>query len=95
MRVKSCYRAIPRQWRTPKTMLALFGLELALTVAALALFGIAAPNLYRTKLWKEGSIHGWNSNPNKIIYDYANYRPVHYPLPWAASYALRVRKGWQ
>lgn len=66
-------------------MLYLFALELAFTVAALALFGIAAPDLYRTRLWKEGSDQGWNSNPNQIIYDYANYRPVHYPLPWAAS----------
>ena len=85
MKAKSCYKAIPRRWRTPKTMLYLFALELALTVAALALFGIAAPDLYRTKLWKEGSDHGWNSNPNKIFYDFANYRPVHYPVPWASS----------
>ncbi|KAL8897040.1 MAG: hypothetical protein Q9192_002781, partial [Flavoplaca navasiana] len=34
-------------------------------------------------LWQEGSDHGWNSNPNSIIYAYANYRPVHTPLPWS------------
>jgi hypothetical protein len=90
MGVKSCFKAIPRQWRTPKTLFYLFGLELALTVVALALFGIASPDLYRTKLWKEGSVHGWNSNPNKILYDYANYRPIHYPLPWDESYVLKT-----
>lgn len=86
MRIPSCFHAIPRQWRTPKTLIGFFVLELALTVAALALYGIAAPDLYRTKLWQEGSNHGWNSNPNQLIYAAANYRPVVEPLPWSQLY---------
>ncbi|KAL8740295.1 MAG: hypothetical protein Q9190_006984 [Brigantiaea leucoxantha] len=75
--------AIPRQWKTPRTMFGFFTMELLIEIAALALFGIAQPDLYRTRLWQEGSDHGWNSNPNEIIYAYANYRPIHTPLPWS------------
>ncbi|KAL8717684.1 MAG: hypothetical protein Q9225_005092 [Loekoesia sp. 1 TL-2023] len=83
MGLKGCFAAIPRKWKTPRTILYLFVLELLIEIAALALFGIAQPDLYRTKLWQEGSDHGWNSNPNEIIYAYANYRPIHTPLPWS------------
>ncbi|MCJ1271352.1 hypothetical protein MMC22_011252 [Lobaria immixta] len=83
MKIPSFFHAIPRHWRTRKVLIGLFVLELCVTVAALALYGIASPDLYRTKLWQEGSDHGWNSNPNQILYAYANYRPVHYPLPWS------------
>ncbi|KAL8814828.1 MAG: hypothetical protein Q9223_005982 [Gallowayella weberi] len=75
MGIKDCYATIPRQWKFPKAILYLFAVELIIEIAALALYGIAQPDLYRTKLWQEGSDHGWNSNPNSIIYDYANYRP--------------------
>ena len=64
-------------------MLTLFVLELPLSIAALALYGIAQPDLYRTRLWQEGANHGWNSSPNEIIYAYANYRPIPNPLPWS------------
>lgn len=86
MGVKDCYAAIPRQWKFPRTILYLFAVELAIEIAALALFGIAQPDLYRTRLWQEGSDHGWNSNPNEIIYAYANYRPINVPLPWSQLY---------
>ncbi|RFU33267.1 hypothetical protein B7463_g3088, partial [Scytalidium lignicola] len=46
------------------------------TVAGLALFGIASPNLYRTKLWQVGSDYGFNSSPNQALYAYANYQPA-------------------
>ena len=68
-------------------MYGLFAVEVAFSVAALALFGIAQPDLYRTRLWQEGSDHGWNSNPNSIIYAYANYKPIKVPLPWSQLYA--------
>lgn len=84
LRVPAWLAAIPREWRHPKTLSAFFIIEVPFTVAALALFGIAAPDLYRTLLWQEGSDHGWNSNPNEILYAYANHRPVHTPLPWSA-----------
>ena len=64
-------------------MLILFVLELPLSIAALALYGIAQPDLYRTRLWQEGANHGWNSSPNEITYAYANYRPIPNPLSWS------------
>lgn len=86
MGLSSCYSAIPRQWRTPRTIYVLFAIELAFSIAALALFGIAQPDLYRTRLWQEGSDHGWASNPNEIVYAYANYKPMKVPLPWSQLY---------
>ncbi|KAI4125030.1 MAG: hypothetical protein LQ338_004495 [Usnochroma carphineum] len=83
MGIKDCFAAIPRKWKTPRLIIPLFIIELIIEIAALALFGIAQPDLYRTRLWKEGSEHGWNSNPNEIIYAYANYKPIHTPLPWS------------
>jgi hypothetical protein len=74
---------IPRHWRLPKLIWALLILEFPFTVATLALTGIASPNLYRTKLWKEGGDHGFNSDPSTILYAYANYRPVNIPLVWS------------
>ena len=67
----------------PKLMTALFLLEFPLTVAVLALFGIAQDDTYRTKLWQNGFDRGFNSAPNSILYDYANYRPAHVPLIWS------------
>jgi hypothetical protein len=74
---------IAHRWRLRKTMFALFAVETCLTVALLALFGIADPNTYRTKLWQNGSDRGFNSNPNEILYAYANYRPIKVPLVWS------------
>lgn len=79
----SIFSAIPRQWRTPRSIYVLFSIELALSVAALALYGIAQPDLYRSRLWQEGSDHGWASNPNEIVYAYANYKPISVPLVWS------------
>ena len=75
--------AVPRRWRTPKTLVGFFIAELPLSIAILALFGIAQPDLYRTRFWQEGSDHGWNSNPNEILYALANYKPISTPLPWS------------
>ncbi|KAI9742733.1 MAG: hypothetical protein M1835_003023, partial [Candelina submexicana] len=76
---------VPRQYRTPKTLYGLFALEFPLTVAVLALYGIAAPDLYRTKLWQDGADNGFNSNPSEIIYSYANHQPVSKtPLVWSS-----------
>ena len=74
---------IPRTWRLPKIVWFLMIFELPFTVANLALFGIASPNLYRTILWKEGGKMGYNSDPTTIVYAYANYRPVTIPLVWS------------
>ena len=70
-------------WRNPSFFNYLAILEFPLTVACLALFGIAQPDTYRTKLWKEGYNNGWNSDPLDIVYAIANYKPVDTPKPWA------------
>ncbi|KAH8597564.1 hypothetical protein B0O99DRAFT_617689 [Bisporella sp. PMI_857] len=77
---------ISRKWKWPKVLIGLFALELATTVAALALFGIADPDLYRTKLWQIGSDNGFNSSPKQILYAYANYRPIpKTPFVWSQT----------
>ena len=65
-------------------MYVLFALEIPLTIAALALFGIADPDLYRSKLWQNGSNQGFNSDPSSILYAFANYRPAKVPLVWSS-----------
>ncbi|KAF2271140.1 hypothetical protein CC78DRAFT_450826 [Lojkania enalia] len=78
----SCF--IPRNWRWPKVVLGLLIAEFPFTVANLALFGIASPNLYRTILWEEGGRLGFNSDPTTVVYAAANYRPVKIPLVWSS-----------
>ncbi|KAF1958652.1 hypothetical protein CC80DRAFT_16354 [Byssothecium circinans] len=75
---------IPRQWRLAKVVYFLMILEFPFTVANLALFGIASPNLYRTILWREGGKLGYNSDPSTVLYAAANYRPVKVPLVWSS-----------
>ncbi|PSK51613.1 hypothetical protein B9Z65_2880 [Elsinoe australis] len=76
---------IARQWRLPKVVLSFFALELCLTVAALALYGIADPNLYRTKLWLDGALNGFNSHPEQVLYAYANHEKPIIPLVWSQT----------
>lgn len=75
---------IPRHWRLVKVVYFLIILELPFTVANLALFGIASPNLYRTILWAEGGRMGFNSDPKTVLYAAANYRPVKTPVVWSS-----------
>jgi hypothetical protein len=66
--------------------MALMVFELMGTVAALALFGIADPDLFRTRLWQVGSDNGFNSSPLQILYAYANYRPIpKIPFVWSQT----------
>ncbi|KAG9532535.1 hypothetical protein KCU73_g1494, partial [Aureobasidium melanogenum] len=74
---------IARKWRSRKTVLYLFAAEFPFTVAALALFAIAQPNTYRTRLWADGYSNGFNSSPTEILYSYANHRPISPPLVWS------------
>ena len=76
-----------RTWKWPRVLIALFVLELGGTVAALALFGIAAPDLFRTQLWRVGFNNNFNSDPNQILYAYANHRPLpKTPFVWSQTY---------
>ncbi|KAF5663099.1 succinate-semialdehyde dehydrogenase [Fusarium heterosporum] len=70
------FRKWPRLAR--KTTWWLMPLELAGTVAALVIFGISQPDLYRTDMWQIGWQHDppLNSNPAMILYAYANHRPL-------------------
>lgn len=61
----------------------LVGVEFCLTVALLTFTGIAAPNLYRTKLWQDGADNGFNSSPSAGLYAAANYRPYTTPKVWS------------
>lgn len=85
---------IPREWRTPKVPLFLFAAEIPFTIAALALYGIADPDLYRTTLWQEGANHGWNSDPIAILYAYANYKPIPVPTPWNRLFVAMYSPYW-
>jgi len=79
---------LSRRWKWPKVLIALFVFELAGTVAALALFGIADPDLYRTKMWQIGSDNGFNSSPAEILYAYANHVALpKTPFVWSQTYA--------
>ncbi|KAK7414800.1 hypothetical protein QQX98_006402 [Neonectria punicea] len=70
--------------RPTKLSLALLGLELAITATAVVLFGLAYPDRFRSRLWGNGGVEGWNSNPNERIYFYANHRePPEIPLIWS------------
>jgi hypothetical protein len=75
---------ISQTWRLPQIIWFLIIFELPFTVANLALFGIASPNLYRTILWSKGGELGFNSSPSTILYAYANYRPVDTPIVWSS-----------
>ncbi|KAF2703972.1 hypothetical protein K504DRAFT_168136 [Pleomassaria siparia CBS 279.74] len=86
--MRRCF--IPRQWRWPSIIWGLLVLELPFTVANMSLFGIASPNLYRTILWKEGGVLGFNSDPTTVLYAAANYRPVKIPLVWSSF----AKKRW-
>ena len=70
------YRILHRPWRVRKPFYFTMLLELAGLIPMLVLFGIAQPDLYRTKLWQIGFDNHFNSNPNMILYAYANHRPL-------------------
>ncbi len=75
---------IPKQWKTPRVITWLFIVEFIFTIPTLALFGIAAPNTFRTHLWKDGGRNQFNSDPNQVLYAYANYRPIpKTPMVWS------------
>jgi hypothetical protein len=80
-----------RKWKWPRVLIALFVIELAGTVAALALFGIADPDLYRTKMWQIGSDNGFNSSPAEVLYAYANHVALpKTPFVWSQTYASAI-----
>lgn len=80
------YRFFFREWRLKKIMWWIMIAELAGTVSALVMFGIAQPDAYRTTMWKVGFLNHFNSNPNMILYAYANHRPLpKIPFVWSQT----------
>jgi hypothetical protein len=75
---------LPRKWRMPKLILGLILFEFPFTVANLSLFGIAAPNTYRTILWRLGGEMGFNSDPSQVAYAAYNYQKMEIPLVWSS-----------
>ncbi|KAI1137098.1 hypothetical protein F5Y05DRAFT_78471 [Hypoxylon sp. FL0543] len=80
------YKLLHRKWRSTRAMYYTMIAELGGTVAVLVMFGIAQPDLYRTKLWRAGSELGFNSSPNVILWAYANYEPQPtLPFVWSQT----------
>lgn len=60
--------------------------ELIGLIPILVLFGIEQPDLYRSKFWQIGFDNKLNSNPNMILYAYANHRPLpKIPFVWSQT----------
>lgn len=83
-----------RRWRSWKAVWALFALEFIFTIPALALFAIAQPNLYRTRLWKDGFDNGFNSNPLGPIYAMVNGEKFDTPVVWRQLYVHPFDFPW-
>jgi hypothetical protein len=81
---------LSKRWRPNKwPFYGLVSVELALTIALLALFGIAAPDTYRTRLWQDGADNGFNSSPTAGLYAAANYKPYKTPTVWSQTYVVQ------
>lgn len=82
------YKIFKRKWPkvARKGIVYLMPLELLGLVPILVIFGIAQPDLYRTKMWQIGSDNHLNSNPNMIILAIANFKPPpSVPLIWSKT----------
>lgn len=80
------YFLLHRKWKLRKLMYGLMLAELAGLVPILVLFGMEQPDLYRTKFWQIGYNEGLNSDPNMILYAYANHVPLpKIPLVWSST----------
>ncbi|KAG5961847.1 hypothetical protein E4U58_004096 [Claviceps cyperi] len=80
------YRILRRAWpkSARKGTAWLMPLELIGLVPILVIFGIAQPDMYRSAMWKIGFENKLNSNPNMVLYAYANYQPLPaIPLIWS------------
>lgn len=58
-------------------------LEICLSLSALMVFLSVSVGDYRMQAWRNGGAEGWNSDPNKRIYYYANFKePPPIPTVW-------------
>lgn len=66
--------------------------ELVLVITLVSVFAYACRGQYRSKLWEDGGIHGWNSDPRQRVYYYANYHdPPPIPLIWDEEFVHIIR----
>ena len=80
------YTILRRKWRVRAPMFWLMVFELAGLVPLLVLFGIEQPDLFRTRFWQIGFDMKMNSNPNMILYAYANFKPLPtVPFVWSST----------
>ncbi|KAL2143546.1 hypothetical protein VTI28DRAFT_10332 [Corynascus sepedonium] len=60
--------------------------ELAGIIPLLVLFGLQQPDAFRSLFWRIGFENKQNSNPNMILYAYANYEPLPtVPFVWSKT----------
>ena len=72
-----------KRWRVTKPIYGLLLAETPFIIAGLALYGIADPNTYRSRLWQDGFDNGFNSSPAQPIYDMVNGGQGVTPLVWS------------
>jgi hypothetical protein len=78
------YKIWSRKWRLRKYAVGILLIEIPAVVPMLVLFALANPDLYRTTFWRIGYMNGWNSDPNMILYAYANHVPLpKIPFVWS------------
>ncbi|QPC71459.1 hypothetical protein HYE68_002211 [Fusarium pseudograminearum] len=71
-----------------QTPFALILAEMVVAITAVILFCLEYPVDFRSRLWENGGELGYNSNPNKRIYYYANHlEPPEVPFIWSQSLA--------
>ncbi|KAL0936292.1 uncharacterized protein CTRU02_208507 [Colletotrichum truncatum] len=77
-------RARTRVFGKTTALALLLCLESVVVITALVLFGVAYPDRFRSRLWRNGGEEGWSSNPRLRIYFYANFEEVpQIPLIWS------------
>ncbi|KAG6036936.1 hypothetical protein E4U41_005409 [Claviceps citrina] len=89
LRNSRSYRIIRRAWPAAarKGTAWLMPFELAGLVAVLTIFSLAQPDMYRSAMWEIGFRNKLNSNPNMVLYAYANYQPLPtIPLIWSQTF---------
>ncbi|KAL2128382.1 hypothetical protein VTI74DRAFT_9264 [Chaetomium olivicolor] len=80
------YRILRRPWKAKRPLYWSMVPELAGIVPALVLFALQSPDAFRTLSWRIGFEHGLNSNPNMILYAYANHHPLPaIPFVWSQT----------
>ncbi|AEO53131.1 hypothetical protein MYCTH_2085599 [Thermothelomyces thermophilus ATCC 42464] len=80
------YRILRRPWRAKAPLYWGMVPELAGIVPLLVLFGLQQPDGFRSLFWRIGFENKQNSNPNMILYAYANYQPLPtVPFVWSKT----------